>query len=75
MAARPYGITVGPDKRIYYFQGANSIAVFNPANEQFDTVQIPTAGSVVRNMATDFVRRRVWLGLSGVGRIAYINVP
>ena len=73
--ARPYGITVGPDKRIYYFQGMNSIAVFNPADEKFETVRIPTGGSVVRNMATDFKNRRVWLGLSGVGKIAYIDVP
>ena len=74
-AARPYGITVGPDKRIYYAESSTSIAVFNPANEMFESVRIPTSGSTVRNMATDFKNRRVWLGLSGVGKIGYIAVP
>ncbi|HEY0710478.1 MAG TPA: hypothetical protein VGG33_26980, partial [Polyangia bacterium] len=74
--SQPYGITVGPDKRIYYCEsGADTIAVFDPATEKFEVVAIPTKGSVVRNMTTDFARRRVWLGLSGVRRMAYIDVP
>jgi virginiamycin B lyase len=74
----PYGITIGPDDRIYYFQGQNSIAVFNPAAPaKWEVVQIRTGGVTVRNMATDFNRRRVWLGLNGPnpGKIAYIQVP
>jgi virginiamycin B lyase len=74
----PYGITVGPDDRIYYFQGMNSIAVFNPAAPtEWEVVRIQTSGVTVRNMTTDFVRRRVWLGLNGPnpGKIAYIQVP
>jgi streptogramin lyase len=76
--AGPYGITIGPDDRIYYFQGMNSIAVFNPANPTaWEVVPIQTAGVTVRNMTTDFERRRVWLGLNGPnpGKIAYIQVP
>jgi virginiamycin B lyase len=77
----PYGITVGPpgDDRIFYFQGQNSIAVFNPAapaDSRFEVVRIPTAGVTVRNMATDQARRRIWLGLNGPrpGRIGYIQL-
>jgi virginiamycin B lyase len=74
----PYGITIGPDDRIYYFQGQNSIAVFDPANPtRSEVVRIPTGGVTVRNMATDHVRRRIWLGLNGPnpGRIGYIQLP
>jgi virginiamycin B lyase len=72
----PYGITVGPDKRIYYAESGNdTIAVFDPATEKFQSVAIPTKGSVVRNMATDLTRRRVWMSLSGVRKMAYIDVP
>jgi virginiamycin B lyase len=74
----PYGITIGPDDRIYYFQGMNSIAVFNPAAPTaWEVVRIQTGGVTVRNMTTDFQRRRVWLGLNGPnpGKIAYIQVP
>jgi virginiamycin B lyase len=74
--AQPYGITVGPDKRIYYAEaGADTIVAFDPATEKMEVIPIPTKGSVVRNMATDFTRRRVWLGLSGVRRMGYIDVP
>jgi virginiamycin B lyase len=78
MGAGPYGITIGPDDRIYYFQGQNSIAVFNPnAPTAWEVVRIPTGGVTVRNMATDVQRRRVWLGLNGPnpGKIGYIQVP
>jgi virginiamycin B lyase len=72
----PYGITVGPDKRIYYGEsGADTIVAFDPASEKMEVIAIPTKGSVVRNMATDMVRRRVWLSLSGQNRMAYIDVP
>jgi virginiamycin B lyase len=74
--ASPYGMTIGPDDRVYYFEGADSVAVFDPATEQFaPSVKIPTTGSTVRHMATDSVRRRIWLSLSGRGRMAYIQLP
>ncbi len=72
----PYGITVGPDRRIYYAESASdTIVAFDPATEAMETIPIPTKGSIVRNMTTDFTRRRVWMALSGVGRMAYITVP
>jgi virginiamycin B lyase len=78
MGPGPYGITVGPpgDDRIYYYQGNSSIAVFNPKTEKFDQV-VPLGVQVdaVRHMQTDNVRRRVWLGLAGARRMAYIQVP
>jgi virginiamycin B lyase len=74
----PYGISVGPpgDDRIYYYQGQSSIAVFDPRTEKFDQV-VPLGVPVdaVRHMQTDNVRRRVWLGLAGARRLAYIQVP
>jgi virginiamycin B lyase len=73
----PYGMSIGPDDRVYYFIGANTVAVFDPATETFETVRIPTAGSTVRHMMTDFTRRRVWMGLNGPGirHMAYIQLP
>ncbi len=74
--AAPYGITIGPDQHIYYAESAaDKIVAFDPATEQMQSIPIPTPGSVVRNMTTDFVRRRVWMALSGVGRMAYLDVP
>jgi virginiamycin B lyase len=74
----PYGITVGPegDDRIYYYQGMNSIAVFNPRTEKFDqVVDVGAPVDAVRNIETDPVRRRIWLGLAGAKRLAYIQLP
>jgi virginiamycin B lyase len=74
----PYAITVGPDDRIYYgFGGRNVIAVFDPAKpdqpQQVINIGVPLTAN--RHMTTDLVRRRVWLGLSGARRMAYIQVP
>jgi virginiamycin B lyase len=74
-SAEPYGITIGTDDRVYVFVGMNTVAVFNPGTEQFETVRIPTPGSIVRHMATDVQRRRVWMALSGIGRLAFIQLP
>jgi hypothetical protein len=39
-----------------------------------ETIRIPTPGSVVRNISVDSARSRVWLALSGTGRIGKIEL-
>jgi hypothetical protein len=39
-----------------------------------ETVKIPTPGSIVRNISVDSARGRVWLALSGIGRIGKIDL-
>jgi hypothetical protein len=38
------------------------------------TVAIPTAGAIVRNMTVDSTRARVWLALSGTQRLGKIEL-
>jgi virginiamycin B lyase len=71
----PYGIDLGPDGRIWYNESASGLMVaFDPGSERMDTVRIPTAGSVVRNISVDSARRRIWLAESGAGRLGMIEV-
>src|SRR5439155_123079 len=73
--ANPYGIAVGTDGRIWYDEsGTDQIVAFDPATERAETVKIPTPGSVVRNMAVDSTRARLWLALSGVQKLGRINL-
>ncbi len=73
---KPYGITVGPDGRIWYEESSRAkVVAFDPATEQSEEVAIPTPGAIVRNMAVDSRRGRIWLALSGTGRIGRIDVP
>ena len=71
----PYGITLGPDGRIWYNDdGASNMVAFDPVTEMSETVAIPTRGSTVRNVAVDMPRRRIWLALSGTGRLGLIQL-
>jgi virginiamycin B lyase len=73
--SRPYGIAIGSDGRVWYNEsGANTMVGFDPLTEEFTTVRIPTSGSVVRNVATDIARKRVWLALSGIQRIGRLDL-
>jgi virginiamycin B lyase len=72
----PYGITIGTDGRVWYNEASSSLVVaFDPRTERMETVPIPTPGCVVRHMVTDTERRRLWLALSGTGRIGRIDLP
>lgn len=72
----PYGIAVAPDGRLFYDEsGKGRIVVFDRKSGRTETVvKIPTVGSIVRNMSVDSARGRVWLALSGVGRIGKIEL-
>ena len=66
----PYGIAHGPDGRIWYDEsGMNEMVGFDPGTEQMVTVKIPTAGSVVRNVAVDAKRNVLWLAERDVQRL------
>jgi hypothetical protein len=47
---------------------------FDPRTETMETVPIPTPGCVVRHMVTDSTHKRLWLALSGTGRIGRIDL-
>jgi virginiamycin B lyase len=73
---RPYGIAVGPDGRIWYNdQDASEIVGFDQATESVVArldLEIENPGPV-RNIAVDQPRRRLWLAISNVGRLAMIQ--
>src|SRR6266566_2172907 len=73
--SQPYGIAIGTDGRIWYDEsGTDELVAFDPTTERAETVKIPTPGSVVRNMAVDSTRRRLWLALSGVQKLGRIDL-
>ena len=73
--SEPYGIAAGTDGRIWYNEsGRDQMVAFDPASERFETVKIPTPGSVVRNMAVDSSRARLWLALSGIQKLGRIDL-
>jgi virginiamycin B lyase len=73
---RPYGIAVGPDGRVWYNdQDASEIVGFDQATESVVArldLEIDNPGPV-RNIAVDQPRRRLWLAISNVGRLAMIQ--
>ena len=73
--AGPYGIAIGTDGRIWYNESRTNLMVaFDPKTARMETVKIPTASAVVRHMETDSVRHRLWLALSGTGRLGKIEL-
>lgn len=73
--SRPYGIAIGPDGRVWYDEsGPDDLVAFEPATAGTEVVAIPTRGSVVRNMAVDATRGRLWLALSGTERLGRIDL-
>lgn len=73
--AGPYGIAIGPDGRIWFDESRTSLMVaFDPHTGKMETIPIPTKGAIVRNIAVDSTRRRIWLALSGTGRIGLIDL-
>jgi virginiamycin B lyase len=73
---RPYGIAVGPDGRVWYNdQDASEIVGFDQTTESVVArldLELENPGPV-RNIAVDQQRRRLWLAISNVGRLAMIQ--
>jgi virginiamycin B lyase len=71
----PYGISIGTDGKVWFNEQSSNLMVgFDPASERMETVLIPTGRVVVRHMVTDVARRRLWLALSGSGRIGMLDL-
>ncbi len=69
----PYGIAADAFGFLWYNESAvGRIVRFDPRDESFATVAIPTPGSVVRHMDTDSAGR-VWLAESGIDRIGKLE--
>jgi virginiamycin B lyase len=74
-SSAPYGIAVAPDGRILYDEArSGTIVAFDPKTQKMETARIPTPGSIVRNMSVDSTRNRLWLALSGTGRLGKIDL-
>lgn len=73
---RPYGVAVGPDGRVWYNdQDASEIVGFDQTTETVVArldLELENPGPV-RNIAVDQTRRRLWLAISNVGRLAMIQ--
>jgi streptogramin lyase len=50
------------------------MVAFDPPTEKMETVPIPCPGAIVRHMETDSTRGRIWLALSGTGRLGKIEL-
>ena len=73
---QPYGIAIGPDGRLWYDEASSGLMVaLDPGTREQETVRIPTPNAIVRHMVTDSARGRIWLALSGTGRIGRIDAP
>jgi streptogramin lyase len=73
--AGPYGIAIGTDGRIWYCEArSNTMVAFDPKTQKMETVKIPTATAIVRHMQTDSTHQRLWLALSGTGRLGKIEL-
>jgi virginiamycin B lyase len=71
----PYGIAIVPDGRIFYNEAhSGTVVAFDRKTGKMETIGIPTPGSIVRNISVDSTRSRVWLALSGTGRIGKIEL-
>jgi virginiamycin B lyase len=72
--AAPYGIAITPDGRIWYDEsGESRVVAFDPHTTQTQIYDLPTKGAIVRNMSLDPAHSRLWLALSGTGRLGRID--
>jgi virginiamycin B lyase len=73
--SNPYGIGVAPDGAIWVNEARQGNMVrFDPRTEQMLVVEIPTKGSVIRNVTVDSARHRLWIAESGVSRLGRIDL-
>lgn len=73
--ANTYGIGIAPDGAVWVNDARHGTMIrFDPATEHMESVQIPTRGSVVRNVTVDSTRHRLWIAESGVSRIGRIDL-
>jgi len=71
--SQPYGIATDAVGIVWYNESSsNRIVRFDPRDESFSLVTIPTAGSIVRHMEGDSVGR-IWLAESGIDRIGKLE--
>ena len=73
--SQPYGIAVINGKIWYSEAGVqpNTVVVFDPATEKFQTWPIPSGGGVVRNVSVT-KDGNLAMALSGVNKIALVEI-
>jgi streptogramin lyase len=68
-------MAIVPDGRIFYDEArSGTIVAFDRKTGKTETAKIPTPGSIVRNISVDSTRSRIWLALSGIGRLGKIEL-
>ena len=73
--SNPYGIGIAPDGAVWFNEARQGNMVrFDPRTEQMLVVEIPTKGSVIRNVTVDSARQRLWIAESGVSRLGRIDL-
>jgi len=73
--SNPYGIGIAPDGAVWFNEARQGNMVrFDPATEKMEVVEIPTRGSVIRNVTIDSTRHRLWIAESGVSRLGRIDL-
>ncbi len=71
--SQPYGIAADQAGMVWYNESAaNRIVRFDPRDESFASLAIPTPGSIVRHMEADSVGR-LWLAESGIDKIGKVE--
>ena len=73
--AGPYGMVIDNEGMVWFNESANSLMrKFDPRSGRMESIRIPTAGSTVRHISIDRTRGRLWLALSGTGRLGKIDL-
>jgi virginiamycin B lyase len=74
-ASQPYGIAVIGSQVWYSESGVqpNTIVMFDPATEKFQTWPIPSGGGVVRNVSVT-KEGNLALALSGVNKVGLVEI-
>jgi virginiamycin B lyase len=73
--SEPYGIAVGSDGLVWWGEkGTNRIVVLDPVRDERVRVRIQSEGGVIRNIAIDEARGRVWLPMSDRAVLGLIDL-
>jgi sugar lactone lactonase YvrE len=71
----PYGLVLGPGGRLWVGDAQQDrIVVFDPASGEAIPLGLPAAAVVVRNLAADPARGRIWFVMGEAGALGRVDV-
>jgi virginiamycin B lyase len=74
--SQPYGIAATPDGMIWYSESGvqpNTMVGFDPKDNSFQTVPIPSGGGVVRHMVAT-PQGNILIAASGVNKVGIVEI-